>query len=44
MATVEQHVHIAPGSSEDIDAVMRVMDTAFGDRFGEAWTRSQPRS
>jgi [ribosomal protein S18]-alanine N-acetyltransferase len=41
MATVEQQVHIAPGSSEDIDAVMRVMDTAFGDRFGEAWTRSQ---
>jgi [ribosomal protein S18]-alanine N-acetyltransferase len=41
MATVEQQVHIAPGSSQDIDAVMRVMDTAFGDRFGEAWTRSQ---
>jgi [ribosomal protein S18]-alanine N-acetyltransferase len=41
MATVEQQVHIAPGSSADIDAVMRVMDTAFGDRFGEAWTRSQ---
>jgi len=41
MATVEQQVHIAPGSSQDIDAVMRIMDTAFGDRFGEAWTRSQ---
>jgi ribosomal-protein-alanine N-acetyltransferase len=41
MATVEQQVHIAPGSSQDIDAVMRVMDAAFGDRFGEAWTRSQ---
>ena len=41
MATVEQQVHIARGSSQDIDAVMRVMDTAFGDRFGEAWTRSQ---
>ena len=41
MATVEQHVRIQPGSSEDIDAVMAVMDTAFGDRFGEAWTRSQ---
>jgi ribosomal-protein-alanine N-acetyltransferase len=25
----------------DIDAVMTVMDDAFGDRFGEAWTRSQ---
>lgn len=41
MATVEQHVQIAEGSSGDIDAVMLVMDAAFGDRFGEAWTRSQ---
>jgi ribosomal-protein-alanine N-acetyltransferase len=41
MATVEQQVLIEPGSSHDIDAVMRVMDAAFGDRFGEAWTRSQ---
>ena len=41
MATVEQQVRIEPGSSQDIDAVMRVMDSAFGDRFGEAWTRSQ---
>jgi len=41
MATVEQQVRIEPGSSQDIDAVMRIMDSAFGDRFGEAWTRSQ---
>ena len=41
MATVEQQVRIEPGSSRDIDAVMRVMDAAFGDHFGEAWTRSQ---
>ena len=41
MATVEQQVLIEPGSSHDIDAVMRVMDAAFGDRFGEAWTRAQ---
>lgn len=41
MATVEQHVRIEAGSSHDIDNVMRVMDAAFGDRFGEAWTRSQ---
>jgi ribosomal-protein-alanine N-acetyltransferase len=41
MATVEQSVRIEAGSSQDIDAVMRVMDAAFGDRFGEAWTRSQ---
>ena len=26
---------------DDLDAVMAVMDAAFGDRFGEAWTRSQ---
>ena len=32
---------IETGSSSDIDAVMTVMDQAFGDRFGEAWTRSQ---
>jgi ribosomal-protein-alanine N-acetyltransferase len=41
MATVEQDVHIARGTSEDLDAVMTVMDSAFGRRFGEAWTRSQ---
>ena len=41
MATVEQHVRIDAGSSRDLDSVMRVMDAAFGDRFGEAWTRSQ---
>jgi ribosomal-protein-alanine N-acetyltransferase len=41
MATVEQQVRIEPGSSQNIDAVMRVMNAAFGDRFGEAWTRSQ---
>jgi ribosomal-protein-alanine N-acetyltransferase len=41
MATVERDVRIEAGSSEDIDAVMQVMDEAFGDRFGEAWTRSQ---
>ena len=41
MATVEEEVRIESGSSEDLDAVMRVMDEAFGDRFGEAWTRSQ---
>ncbi len=41
MATIESHVKIETGSSEDMDAVMTVMDQAFGDRFGEAWTRSQ---
>jgi [ribosomal protein S18]-alanine N-acetyltransferase len=41
MATVEQQVRIEAGASGDIDAVMTVMDEAFGGRFGEAWTRSQ---
>lgn len=41
MATVEQDVQIERGTSEDLDAVMEVMDAAFGQRFGEAWTRSQ---
>ena len=41
MATVERDVRIERGSSDDLDAVMAVMDSAFGNRFGEAWTRSQ---
>ena len=41
MATVEQDIQIERGSFADIDSVMTVMDSAFGKRFGEAWTRSQ---
>ncbi len=41
MATVEHYVHVEWGSSKDMDAVMAVMDSAFGGRFGEAWSRSQ---
>jgi ribosomal-protein-alanine N-acetyltransferase len=41
MATVEHDVRIDLGSSEDLDSVMAVMNSAFGHRFGEAWTRSQ---
>lgn len=43
MATpaADEMVRIETGTSNDIDAVMEVMDSAFGDRFGEAWTRSQ---
>jgi len=41
MATLEHDIHIERGTSDDLDGVMAVMDTAFGDRFGEAWTRSQ---
>jgi ribosomal-protein-alanine N-acetyltransferase len=41
MATVEQDVRVEVGTSEDLDSVMAVMDSAFGNHFGEAWTRSQ---
>jgi ribosomal-protein-alanine N-acetyltransferase len=34
-------VRIAPGTADEIGAVMKVMDAAFGNKFGEAWTRSQ---
>lgn len=32
---------VEAGTSDDLDSVMEVMEAAFGDRFGEAWTRSQ---
>jgi ribosomal-protein-alanine N-acetyltransferase len=43
MATpaLAEEVRIAPGGPDHIDSVMAVMDDAFGDKFGEAWTRSQ---
>jgi ribosomal-protein-alanine N-acetyltransferase len=43
MATpaIADDVVVEAGSADRIDSVMRVMDAAFGDRFGEAWTRSQ---
>jgi [ribosomal protein S18]-alanine N-acetyltransferase len=43
MATpaLAEEVRIAPGGARHLDEVMAVMDSAFGDRFGEAWTRSQ---
>lgn len=43
MATpaLTEEVRIMAGSADQIDAVMAVMDCAFGDKFGEAWTRSQ---
>jgi ribosomal-protein-alanine N-acetyltransferase len=41
MATIEHPVLVAAGSSGDLDSVMEVMNAAFGDRYGEAWTRSQ---
>ena len=43
MATpaIDSQVRLRPGNSTDLDDVMEVMDSAFGRRFGEAWTRSQ---
>lgn len=43
MATpaVSLDARIEAGTPDHIDGVMRVMNSAFGDRFGEAWTRSQ---
>jgi ribosomal-protein-alanine N-acetyltransferase len=43
MATpaLDRAVRVRPGTSRDLDDVMEVMDAAFGDTFGEAWTRSQ---
>lgn len=29
------------GTGDDLDSVMAVMKAAFGDAYGEAWTRSQ---
>ena len=41
MATVENSVHIWTGTSDDLGAVMEIMQAAFGNQYGEAWTRSQ---
>lgn len=41
MATIDNHVRIERGTSDDLGDVMVVMESAFGTRFGEAWTRSQ---
>ena len=34
-------VHLRDGGSDDLDAVMGIMDSAFQPCFGERWTRSQ---
>jgi ribosomal-protein-alanine N-acetyltransferase len=43
MATpaLDRIVRLESGDSRDLDDVMTVMTAAFGDRYGEAWTRSQ---
>jgi len=39
-APVEE-LHLTKGGSVHLDDVISVMNSAFDDRFGEAWTRSQ---
>ena len=34
-------VSLEKGGHRDLDDVVAIMDAAFDDRFGEAWTRSQ---
>ncbi len=43
MATpaLSRDVRVETGSAADLDAVMVVMESAFGTQYGEAWTRSQ---
>ena len=41
MATIGEDVRVERGTSGDLGAVMAIMDSAFGAKFGEAWTRSQ---
>jgi ribosomal-protein-alanine N-acetyltransferase len=43
MSTVPDTIgmQLVPGASDDLDAVMSVMSSAFDPGFGEAWTRSQ---
>ncbi|MES2002131.1 MAG: GNAT family N-acetyltransferase [Pseudomonadota bacterium] len=37
-----RHIYqVERGTADDLDAVMSVMDSSFGNQFGEAWTRSQ---
>lgn len=40
-ATAPSIIDLRVGSARDIDAVERVMATAFDPRYGEAWTRNQ---
>jgi ribosomal-protein-alanine N-acetyltransferase len=40
-AAPAEELHLTKGGSSDLDAVTAVMNSAFDDRFGEAWTRSQ---
>jgi len=40
-AASSAELQVASGGSSDLDSVIQVMNSAFDERFGEAWTRSQ---
>lgn len=40
-ATSSPALQLVDGNSADLDSVIEVMNSAFDERFGEAWTRSQ---
>ena len=40
-AASSAELQMARGGSSDLDSVIQVMNSAFDERFGEAWTRSQ---
>ena len=40
-AATSDELQLAAGGSNDLDSVVQVMNAAFDERFGEAWTRSQ---
>lgn len=40
-AASSAELQLAAGGSSDLDSVIEIMNAAFDDRFGEAWTRSQ---
>ena len=43
MATpaLDRVIRLDAGNFHDLDEVMTIMTAAFGDRYGDAWTRSQ---
>jgi ribosomal-protein-alanine N-acetyltransferase len=40
-AASSAELQLATGGSSELDSVIEVMNSAFDERFGEAWTRSQ---
>lgn len=40
-AASSAELQLAGGGSADLDSVIEIMNAAFDERFGEAWTRSQ---